>query len=672
MDFWGQCAFDILIPIRSICRDKLFGLFLSLSVVLTLLSCSGFAQAEGEEDRSPMLFSIFPLSGQQGTSIKAEVRGVRLDGAYAVWFDRGRFNGRVLSVEEITDQVKQRFNPLEKLKITGPFYRVFIQVQIEPTTRVGIYPFRMVSHRGLSNPIGFPVVDAPVHVEVQEPHQTKEQSQEVVFPGLINGKIGAPGEIDFYSFQARKGQELRFQAVEGQKFGAGAASGKFAPELILYRAGGSWFDSHRLTRILSEEERSSDLMQVDLERTYKFLEDGQYFLQVSGLFGQGCPDCTYQIRVFSGEIRPGLLAQGEQSKSGWIERSLDRNLAESWIAQIDARSVKGAETSATAPLASSTQGNNPVSAPEPESKQPLRLPNPPSPVVVHEVTDRAEPVDSISLPAVIEGRIEHPGDLDSFKFKVDPGQKLAFEIETPDAKPPYFNPRMGVVDSQNKELFSNVERRLSMFNNNADPQVYLKAVEPKATYSFDKGGEYLLQIRDITSRYGNPSFRYKILVRPEIPHIGEISVMSPPTADAANGEPIKGVEINRINLTQGMAKKLVLVASYEEGFAGDLSFAFTGLPEGVQAFPAVQSYEERPPLEVTQNPEVIAPKQKKTTIVVLASPEAPLTTEPKMIQLHCQSIVNGQLGPNLMVREIPLMVVEGSSQQDGKKTQLGK
>ena len=211
-----------------------------------------------------------------------------------------------------------------------------------------------------------------------------------------------------------------------------------------------------------------------------------------------------------------------------------------------------------------------------------------------------------------------------------------------------------------------------MFNNNADPQVYLKAVDPKATYAFDNGGEYVLQIRDITSRYGNSSYRYRILVRPEIPHVGEITVMSPPSADAANADVVKGIEITRINLAQGMAKKLILVASYEEGFAGDLSFAFTGLPEGVQAFPAVQSYEERAPLEVTQNPEIVAPKQKKTVIVILAGREAPVTSEPKLVQLHCQAIVNGQLGPNLLVREIPLMVVEGSAQKEGEKSQTGK
>ena len=116
-------------------------------------------------------------------------------------------------------------------------------------------------------------------------------------------------------------------------------------------------------------------------------------------------------------------------------------------------------------------------------------------------------------------------------------------------------------------------------------------------------------------------------------------------------------------MTRREPKKLILLASYEEGFTGDLSFSFSGLPEGVQAFPAVQFNDGRAPLEVTQNPDIIAPKEQKATIVLLASPEAPLTTEPRTVQLRCQTMANGKLGPSLLVREIPLMVVEGSSSQ---------
>src|SRR5262249_3085684 len=210
-------------------------------------------------------------------------------------------------------------------------------------------------------------------------------------------------------------------------------------------------------------------------------------------------------------------------------------------------------------------------------------------------------------------------ELDSFKVKVEAGQKLVFEVETPDAKPPYFNPRIGVVDSQDRELFSNVERRLSMYNNNADPQVYLKAAQPKATHSFERAGEYVLQVRDITSRYGNPHYRYRILVRPQIPHVGEISVISTENPDAA-AEAVTRGEVRRLNLMRGEPKRLIVVAAYEEGFTGDLAFTLSGLPEGVQAFPAVHFNEGRAPLEVTQNPDTIAPKLQKSAIVLVADP----------------------------------------------------
>ena len=82
--------------------------------------------------------------------------------------------------------------------------------------------------------------------------------------------------------------------------------------------------------------------------------------------------------------------------------------------------------------------------------------------------------------------------------------------------------------------------------------------------------------------------------------------------------------------------------------------------------------EERAPLEVTQNPDIVAPKQKKTAIIILASSHAPLTSEPRIVQLHCQAIVNGQLGPNLLVREIPLMVVEARRKMKGKNGLVGK
>jgi len=595
------------------------------------------------EVTEPKLSSVFPLGGRRGTNAQVEVRGNLLAGAYAVWFDSGGLSGRVLKVEEVKEEVKEKASSYQKKPEKPPVvYRALIDVEIQPTAPLEIYSLRLVSPRGISDAVPFRVVNEPVVVETANPHQTVRQAQPVNFPAIINGKLEKPGELDFYSFHAKQGQELTFEVVSSQNCD---------PRLALYPQGGSWFGPERPTRLLMKEERTSDLMPLEARGTYRILEAGEYFLEVSSLFGKGTPNSSYQVWIAFREQSPRYEAQSEQPPGEWPERSFSRKLNDNWMTNLEARAVEAGDESTTqAKGGSSTQGSGVDSGAERGPKKVLRLPSCPSSVAEREPNDRAAQAQDISVPAVIEGTIEPPGDVDNFKFKVEPGQKLALEIETPDAKPPYFNPRLGIVDSQDHELFSNVERRLSMFNNNADPQVYLKSVEPKAIYTFERGGEYVLQIRDVTSRYGNPSYRYRILLRPEIPHVGEVSV--------EDGD--------RINLSRGEPKRLTITASYEEGFTGDLSFTFTGLPEGVQAFPAVQFNDGRAPLEVTVNPDVIAPKPQKTTIVLLASPEAPLTSKPMIVQLHCHPIAKGRLGPNLLVREIPLMVVEGSQQKEEK------
>jgi len=625
----------------------------------------GFAQGEPEDDGGPLLFSIFPSAGEPGKTVKVEVRGVRLDGVHAIWLDKGpAVNGRILNVEESKEQVKQRVNPLEKLKIAGPFYRALIELQLDTDTTKGVHLLRLVSIRGISNPLGFLVSKVPVTVEVQNSHENVAQAQPIVLPGIISGKIGQAGEVDFYSFPARKKQPLRFEVLEEQKFEAAATTGKFATELGVYRSGGSWFDPNRPTRVLSEEERSSDLMQVEAQGTYKFPDDGQYFLQVSGLFGQGCPDCTYQVRVFSAEGASNPAAWEDVANVEWSERSFERPLTNTWITQLQARSVAthvaGKETSPTSAPSVADGETKATSA----ALGPTAVERPPK--------EPAGKGGELSVPTFIEGTIKNPGQVDSFKLKIESGQKLAFEIETAGAKPPYFNPRLSVVDSQDHELFSNVERRLSMFNNNADPQVYLKNVQPKSTYSFERGGGYLVQVRDITSRYSGSDYRYRVLVRPEIPHVGEVSMIARDGAVEGTPGAVKPNEINRINLVRGEPKKLILVVAYEEGFTGDVTFLFDGLPEGVKAFPGTQFSESRGPLEVVQNPEVVSPKQQKTVMVLQASAEAPLTAEPKIVQLRCQPNVTGKVGPSLLVREIPLMVVEGSAVKGGERSSAGK
>src|SRR5262245_56257670 len=95
-------------------RSCLILTFLLLTSIGFFSPCSSFAQVEPEEEGRPLMFSVFPTIGQQGSTVKVEARGVRIDGAYAVWFDGGGLQSRILSVEEVKNPTKPRVDPLEK------------------------------------------------------------------------------------------------------------------------------------------------------------------------------------------------------------------------------------------------------------------------------------------------------------------------------------------------------------------------------------------------------------------------------------------------------------------------------------------------------------------------------------------------------------------------------
>jgi hypothetical protein len=349
-------------------------------------------------------------------------------------------------------------------------------------------------------------------------------------------------------------------------------------------------------------------MPVQARATYRVGQPGDYLFALSSLFGKGSPDCTYQFRV--GPSSTGADAAAP-AKDLWQERSFNRKLDSKWMDEVLARAGSGTGQKLTQAL------DRAIDA---KSGQP----------------------PEISIPALVEGAIEKPGGEHRYRFRVEAGQNLAFEIETPRTTPPLFNPRISVTAATGRQLFSNVHHRVSLFNNNAEQEAYLKNIEPKAVYTFTDAGEYVLTVRDMTSRYGTDSYAYRMLVRPQIPHVGEIS--SP--------------GIDHINLVRGKTTRLLLTSLLEEGFNGDVTFTFSSLPAGVSALPAAQvTATERAPADVDDNAEAVSPPAVTTAIVLLATEEAAVRAEPTMVQLYCRPVLNGVPGPSLLVRDIPLIVV---------------
>jgi hypothetical protein len=177
----------------------------------------------------------------------------------------------------------------------------------------------------------------------------------------------------------------------------------------------------------------------------------------------------------------------------------------------------------------------------------------------------------------------------------------------------------------------------------------IKQVEPKTIYSFPREGEFVLEIRDITHRYGDRSFAYRVLLRPQIPHMGAVQIAE-----------------EQMNLVAGEVSKLSVDTDQEEGFDGQVALTVEGLPEGVRA---VMGTELVPEVPAPFNPgkiERFRSESQKATFLFLSDPAAPATRAPVEARVMAQPAVKGRLGRPILVKKILFTVVKpGGAAPDG-------
>ena len=195
-----------------------------------------------------------------------------------------------------------------------------------------------------------------------------------------------------------------------------------------------------------------------------------------------------------------------------------------------------------------------------------------------------------------------------------------------------------ILDEEGRELFSNVYKRLGR-----QLTFYLKTVEPKTLYTFERSGEYSLVVSDLTRRFGSAGFRYRLLLRPQIPHVGEVRT-----------------DTDRLNLVAGQASKIAVTTDQEEGFSGDIALVLEGLPEGVEFFPGTEVKAYQGPVPEDGLRPRFAPTSESVIIVLLAGADAPATPLPVKLRLLARPISDDGPGPGLLIKEIPTMVVRPS------------
>ena len=673
-----------------------------LPTILALVSLHASLLAEqkplARTAAEPELLSVSPLGGRQGTTFEVEVRGQALEGVFAAWFQCSDLNATIKKVEEFEqapmakDSKEKTYGSTHDSKMG---YRALLDIEVSRDAAIGLHAFRLVTPRGASNALTLQVVSEAVVGETTSSHNTPGEAQSLKFPTVVNGKISQEGELDFYSFDVAEGEELLFQVLSDFKMDV---SYRAQVDLALYELSGSWFDPHRANLLsigspLLSWEPVSKFSRKDFgskfvlfpHLSHRFSKKGRYLISVGSFLGRGGPDYSYQLRIVSSNqssvYRSTRWTAGESAHpdpGDWLERdsatlrqigSFTRRLEANRLQELWSRtSAVPRKSEASVDVSNRSASSNPggvkgetvVTSSVPALSETVAADFSATVKPRGEIEPNDQPSQAlqITVPALIEGIIQQPGDVDYFTFKAAAGQRLAFEIETPEAAPPQFNPWLKVLDVKGQELFANIYKEYG-----GDGDDVNKTLERKTLYTFAQEGQYILQIRDLTYRQGGHDFAYRILIRPQIPHIGRTEVSLGVTSQ---GSQLVDTT-DHLNLRVGESKKFTVVCEKEEGFDGEIAIAVENLPPGVQALPSspaewedalLRGMQYRPVGVDIVDPANYRAKRQVVTIALVASSDAKPMTQPTLLRLTARPVVEGRPGIPLPVGEFPFLLVE--------------
>ena len=630
-------------------------------LALLLLSHAVAQETPAPMPTEPEAHWIYPLGGRPGTRLKAEVEGRLLKEVHAVWSPEPGLRGAILEVRPGSERTPEAEAGADGNKGKAQTQRVALQLEIGPGVRSGIHSLHLVSKRGGSNPLSFLVSSDPVVEESGDAGRGASEPQTVRPPVVLNGRISRNAEVDTYAVEVAAGEDLSFQLFSPAE--------TYRPILRLYREEGSWLQGDKPAELEFSHKGSYRASRAKRWR-HRFNRAGRYLIGVGSVYGKAAPEFVYQLRIVPTGRGPGYEEwPGSEEPAKWSERQYIRELTPLRLRQLWARTVKAAGISPGSKAGRGTEKQSQESTGKSGSPDPSSDGTNPDPTVFEEKEPNGsrERALAVSLPALISGRIEAPGDVDFFRFQLPAGQPLVFEVETPEVSPPAFSPSLKVLDSAGHPLFDNKHRKIALTRQ--DPiflvellklhlpdrgscgvgsLAFFESLEAKMVAEFGVAGEYTLQIGDLTSEQGHSVHAYRVLIRPGIPHVGELEL-----------------EGDRINLTRGQVRTLKVTTGLEEGFSGQVALSLEGLPPGVAPLTGTEVELPSPIGPTTESRKSFLGFSEKAVILLRADEQAPLTDIPVRVKVWARPAVDNELGARLPVGDFPLMVIGSREQVPG-------
>jgi len=582
------------------------------SALLLALAFTAHAQ------NAPHIGYVYPAGGRQGTPFQVVVGGQYLNGTTNAYVSGDGVQARVVEYNrpmnqkqfnELRDKLRElqakrqaaRRSPSgtnvwtaadDKMiaEITGRILKnppnrqgnpaiaetVTLKVTMAANAAPGEHEIRLATPNGLSNPLVFCVGQLPEFSKLaakaanpdldrflqrlgRKPANAPAKSESrITLPAVVNGQI-MPGAVDRYRFTARKDQQL-VVAVSARKlipYLADAVPGWFQATLALYDAGGkelAYDDDYRF--------------HPDPVLHYGIPKEGEYAIEIKDAIYRGREDFVYRIVIGELPFVTGIFPLGGPAGAptavelrGWnlsvpfvvpSRHPRDGNIVDAPPNRVNAelRTVVWQEVSFAEPgvyQLATTNGRR-VS-----NLTPFAVDTLPE-CLEQEPNNAPESAQHVTLPIIVNGRIDQPGDSDVFSFEGRAGMEIVAEVHARRLNSP-LDSVLRLTDAAGRQVAFNddtEDKGAGLETHHADS--YLRITLPT-------NGTFCVHLGD-TQRKGGAEFGCRLRI-------------SSPRPDFA-----LRVVPSSLNVRPGASVPLTVYALRKDGFTNGIALALNDAPAG--------------------------------------------------------------------------------------------
>ncbi|MEI6071167.1 MAG: zinc ribbon domain-containing protein [Verrucomicrobiae bacterium] len=453
--------------------------------------------------------------------------------------------------QKLIERIQKKFSDDERNPaVRSQTELVFAEVTIAPDAKPGRREIRVITKRGVSNPLSFFVGQLPEVARrpmkamqlpvlgkehlAQRKRPREEEEIRITVPCTMNGQIAA-GEMNRYRFQANKGQRLVISTK--------------ARELIPYVPDGvpGWCQAVlRIRDATGKELAYNDDFRFNPDPLIYFEvpEDGEYLLFINEALFRGRESFVYRMTIAELPFVTGIFplggCVGEPAKievDGW-------NLEKVTMGPPPKDAKPGLH------LLAATDGkfvSNDV---------PFALDTLPECLKSDPVDDPSK-AQKVTLPIIVNGRVERPGDWDIFELDGKAGETIVVEVYARRLGSP-LDSFVKVTSAEGKILALNDDHFDAASGRNTDhADSYLMVKLPA-------GGKYFIHLGD-TRQHGGKDYAYRLRI--SLPQPDFVLRLIP----------------SRIVMPANGSAKVTVFAIRKDGFDGPIHLNFKDLPNGFES-----------------------------------------------------------------------------------------